>query len=609
MRRIGWIVVCAAVLGAPAVALAVVNLTSGGGFLFDIQDTSGGELSNGTSDAYDFAYSLSVNGTTYVAGGTDMTTLSGRNVILRSATIGSLTVQRQVYVPASGGDYARYLDVVTNPGSSGATVTLNIRGNLGSDSGTVLYATSSGDASLTGADTWFGTDDSDASGDPSLGHVMQGSSPRVGLTSASLSSDNFTWTFSTTVPAGGRVALLTFAIQKNSRADATAEARRLVEVPDDALVGLDDFLDDIVNFSIAEPGAPRVRFDGPFEIDEGGEAEVTITVEDLEGDDVTWSWDTDDDGTFGEMEGATSYTIPAGSTDGDGVVRVGVQASDGTNTTERYRSISVHNVGPTITSSPDMLTSVGAMYRYQIEVDDPAGDLDPLTYAVTAGPSGMVVSDAGLVSWTPREADVTGPEDPIAVEVSVDDGDMGTTTQRWELTVSPNRVPTVPTPVFPIGGVGLVDPAPRLVVSNASDPDRDALVYYFEIDRVETFDSPDLTASGPVDHSPGYTFWYLPAAVPPGHYHWRVWVSDGTVETEPVTAHFYVVPDPDEMPDAGVSDDGGVGDPDAGETSTKRDAGGCSCDTADRGAPPPWTLSLVLGLGVWLWRSRRRALR
>src|SRR5690606_10241728 len=175
------------------------------------------------------------------------------------------------------------------------------------------------------------------------------------------------------------------------------------------------------------------------------------------------------------------YTIPAGSTDGDGVVRVGVQASDGTNTTERYRSISVRNVEPTITSSPDTLTSVGAMYRYQIEVDDPGGDLDPLTYAVTAGPSSMVVSDTGLVSWTPRETDVTGPEDPITVQVSVDDGDMGTATQMWELTVSPNRVPSDPTPVFPIGGIGILDPAPRLVVSNASDPDRDPLVYYFAI--------------------------------------------------------------------------------------------------------------------------------
>jgi hypothetical protein len=611
MRRLLPIVGLVTVLAIPSVALAIINLTTAGGFLMDILETSGGYLSNGTSDAYDGAYYLEVGGTTY-GGGTATTSLGGRNVILPEQSIAGLEVSRQIYVPSTGGEYARFLDVLRNTGSSPVTTTVTIRGNLGSDSSTLVHSSSSGDTIFSSADFWFGTDDtSDGSGDPSLAHVLQGDSATVSATSASITRDNFTWSFSVSVPAGGRVAFLTFAIQAMNRAAAQAEARRVVETPDDVLVGIDDYLDEIQNFSLATPGAPRVRFDAPFEMDEGSAVTVNAMVEDLEMDPFTFSWDTDDDGVFGELEGMDSYTIPEGSTDGPGTVRVGIQASDGTNTTERYRSISVVNVDPTITSSPPLVASVGAPYVYDIEVDEPAGMADPLSYALVAGPERMVISDEGRLTFTANEREVTVGTDTITVEVAVTDDDMGEGTQTWELTVSPNRAPTDPVPLYPVDVLLPEGASPRLVAGNAQDPDvEDALTYFFELDRSAEFDSGMGAMSGEVTETPGYTTFTPPGPLASGEWFWRVWVSDGTLETEPRVARFVVDGDVVVVPDGGVGDgavgDGAVGDAgDGGLPPRERDRGGCAVGGSDHTFPS----ALLLAIFVWGFRRRVRSAR
>lgn len=600
MRRVRWLIALV-VLTVPAVAFAT-DLSTEEGMLFDIQDGAGGSfstdgsLSNGSVDAYDGCYRLVVNGVTYNATGMVATLgLSGRQSEMPEMAVGALRAQRFIYVPMTMGRYGRYLDVVSNPGATEAAVTIAIQGNLGSDSSTVVMATASGDMIVSNADNWFATDDTDGSSDPSLAHVVQGDGARVRASSVTLATDNLDYTFTTTIPAGGRVALLTFAVQSNNQTMAQAEARRLIDLPDDAIVGLDDYLDDIINFSVAAMGAPRVRFGGPFTMDEGGEVMITADVTDPEGDAVTWDWDVDGDGTYGEMPMATSVTIAPGTTDGPGDRRVGVHATDGTNVTERVRTVSVTNVAPEITSDPpSTTTSVGAMYRYQVVATDPAGALDPLMYTIARGPSGMVVSDAGLITWTPDDRDVTLPGETVTVTVHVDDGDMGAVDQTWDMTVSPNRAPSSPTLIYPVDNSGILNRMPRLVVANATDPDLDALTYFFEIDRVDTFDSADLASSGPVTETPGFSFWYVPSDLAPGRWYWRAWVSDGTVETEPRAQAFIEVPMGGELPDAGVVEsDGGATSADAGVAPTPRDDSGCGCVAA--GTDPRGT-----GLGTWL---------
>ena len=540
-------------------------------------------------------------------------TLSDRQLEFPEQTLAGLTVKRLAWVPATGGDFARYLEVLTNPGSRDVTTTVSITGNLGSDSSTFISSTSSGDTILTTSDTWFATDDVDSSGDPSLAHVFQGSSAMLAPTTVSLSSDNIDYSWNVTVPAGGQVAFLHFAVQKPNEADSWTEAMRLVETPDDVMVGLDDYLDSIQNFGIATPGAPRVHFMGPYTADEGSPINIDVMVEDLEGDTFDFSWDLNDDETFGDMPGETSYTIPAGTTDEPGSTRVGISATDSNgNNTQRYRTITINNLDPTITSHPPLTTGVGADFRYTVEASDPAGDLDPFTYSLAQGPDGMSISPDGIVQWTPGDSDVTPPGSTLTIRVSVDDGDGGTAEQSWEMTVSPNHAPTPPMQAFPIDNQSIADDTPRLAAANSSDLDLDTLTYYFEIDTVDTFDSPDLRQSGPLDETTGFTAWQITDPLPLNHlYYWRVWANDGTVDSEKSSASFYLVRDPSlgppdaGTPDAGTTlpsnDDGGlIPGTDAG---TRTSGGGCSVGANGRGSTG-WVLGLI-GLALVLRRRRR----
>src|SRR5262249_27291877 len=153
---------------------------------------------------------------------------------------------------------------------------------------------------------------------------------------------------------------------------------------------------------------------------EGDAVDVTLSVIDVGGMASSWSWDLDDDGVFGETPGATSYTIPAGTTDGPSTVRVSVQAMNGTATSMRSRTIAIQNVAPIAdlagAHAPPATTSNGANYNYQIMTTDPAGAADPLTYTCTTCPGTMLVSATGLVTWTPGDLDVTLPMMPHHVD-------------------------------------------------------------------------------------------------------------------------------------------------------------------------------------------------
>jgi MYXO-CTERM domain-containing protein len=357
-----------------------------------------------------------------------------------------------------------------------------------------------------------------------------------------------------------------------------------------------------------DPGAPEITFDSPFSLDEGSELTIRVSIDDAEGDAFTFSWDLDDDEVFDETPGATSYTIAAGTTDGPESVRVGVEAVDASgNTSTRYRTIRVVNVAPTITSEPPAVTSVGANLRYQIEVDEPALERDPLTYTLVEGPSRISINDAGLLSWVPSESDVTVGSETIHIEIAVADDDMGTDSQAFEMTVSPNRAPSGALLLYPIGGIVITEPQPRLILENAEDQDLDTLTYYFEIDTVDSFDSPDLIASGPVDEVPGVTFWY-PGRLAQERYFWRAWVSDGMVETDPMSTTFDVYLGLPDGPDSGAGRDGGI----VTDTSViepplmDRDRGGCSA-SVPRGTDATDGLLLLTLLAFFVGRRRRSA--
>lgn len=158
-----------------------------------------------------------------------------RQAILPAQTIGTLSVQRKVLVPAND-TFARWYSSVTNQGGAAVTVTLVTANNLGSDANTAIVSSSSGDAAATPADTWVSTFQSfsgSTSSDVRLGHVLQGAgapTPVAGIHFAN-GDDNPFWSYTFTLAPGETRAILNFVTGQPSRAAANAKAAELATLP------------------------------------------------------------------------------------------------------------------------------------------------------------------------------------------------------------------------------------------------------------------------------------------------------------------------------------------------------------------------------------------
>lgn len=350
------------------------------------------------------------------------------------------------------------------------------------------------------------------------------------------------------------------------------------------------------------PGAPRIAFSSPFSAPEGDSLMITVRVTDPEGDSVTFSWDLDGDGTYGESTGEPTVTIPEGTTDGPGNFVVAVQASDGVHTGHRSRSIAITNVAPMITSRPPTVAAIDQHVRYLLTVVDPGGTHDVPTFTLRAGPPSANVTTEGLFDWTPTEAEITAPGTSRAVAVDVDDGDMGTATQTWSMTVIDDHAPSDPLLLYPAMDAPLLIPGIHLAIGNSSDLDGDPITYAFELDSTQTFDSPDLQRSMaiPGDAS-GITEW-RPSEAPLryGRWYWRISASDGQVTTSPLVQSFVLVPDPTMFPDVGGLDAG----PDAG--AIVDGPRGCGCTVAAPRRIPGSGVLILGGIGLLLTGRRRR---
>lgn len=103
-----------------------------------------------------------------------------------------------------------------------------------------------------------------------------------------------------------------------------------------------------------------------------------------------------------------------------------------------------------------------------------------------------------------------------------------------------NAVPSTPVIHAPADGAKIASNSITLSVNNATDPDNNALQYYFELDTVNTFDSPDLRASEAIVSGSGITSWTVSGLGEDVRYYWRVRASDGMSESSWAQASFIV---------------------------------------------------------------------
>lgn len=140
--------------------------------------------------------------------------------------------------------------------------------------------------------------------------------------------------------------------------------------------------------------------------------------------------------------------------------------------------VTVQNVAPIITSSPPTVVSQGGALSYTLTYVDP-GVQDTQTCSKATAPVNATLVGCTL-SWSPTAGQVgTHP-----FSLCVTDNDSGQTCQNFSVVVAPlgtNLPPTAPVLSAPAFGARVTTTQPTLTVTNASDPDGDALTYEFEV--------------------------------------------------------------------------------------------------------------------------------
>jgi hypothetical protein len=158
--------------------------------------------------------------------------LSDRQLVLGPVRMSGLDHSRKVFVPADGA-FARVLDVFENPHAFDVEITVSHGGVLRAGN----IQTSSGDAALDLSDRYL-AGALDTGIGAALVYAGAGSARLPDAAATNGDAYGLTWR-RLVVPAGGRIALLSFAVQASTQAAALAEAGALFNLTDaDATSGL-----------------------------------------------------------------------------------------------------------------------------------------------------------------------------------------------------------------------------------------------------------------------------------------------------------------------------------------------------------------------------------
>ncbi len=254
-------------------------------------------------------------------------------------------------------------------------------------------------------------------------------------------------------------------------------------------------------------------------ITKGTEAQTysyQVTATDANSDTLAYSLPTAPSGmTINASTGLIQWTMPASG--GPFAVTVNVADGNGGTSTQSFQVALNHN--PQITSQPTTLTIVGQAYSYQVTATDADGNT--LTYSLPTAPSGMTINaSTGLIQWP--QPTLGGP---FNVTVLVSDGNGGTASQQFTLTVAISNNP----PIANAGdaqSVG-VNSAVQLNGSLSSDPDNNPLTYRWSFTL-----KPDQSQAA-LGQANSVTPSFVPDVA--GIYQVQLLVNDGMVDSAPAT--------------------------------------------------------------------------
>jgi Ca2+-binding RTX toxin-like protein len=185
---------------------------------------------------------------------------------------------------------------------------------------------------------------------------------------------------------------------------------------------------------------PTADVGGPYAVAEGGNVTLTATGSDVPADALTYEWDLDGDGQYDDATGA-SVVFSAAGIDGTTIVNVAVRVTDGDGgVATDATTVTVNNVSPTADAGGAYLTFDDAPITLNGSGSDPAGALDPLTYAWDLDGDG-VFGETGSAASRGDEVGASVTFDPAGlsgsytVTLRVSDDDGGVTDDTAEVNV------------------------------------------------------------------------------------------------------------------------------------------------------------------------------
>ena len=198
--------------------------------------------------------------------------------------------------------------------------------------------------------------------------------------------------------------------------------------PSDGTTRGKPFLSPIVRINNSPPVIEKVWIE-PKVVRAQDQLKVVVESSDQDKDFVYYTYQWEKNGTILSEEKAETLE-PGQYKKGDSLsVVVVADDREARGTPKRSDPLVVSNSPPLITSSPP--TSLkGNAYLYQVKAEDP--DLDPISFALTSGPKGMVIDQTtGLLRWEIQKEN----EGTQVIEIEASDPDGSKSLQNYTLSV------------------------------------------------------------------------------------------------------------------------------------------------------------------------------
>ena len=196
-------------------------------------------------------------------------------------------------------------------------------------------------------------------------------------------------------------------------------------------------------------------------------------AEDAQGDELSWSLVRGPSGlSIGVDNGRVRWT-PRDDQMGSNTVTIRATDTLGAFSNQSFAiDVAFVNTPPLILSNPITQAYVGELYLYGVRGIDPDGD--SVQFKTISAPTGMTISDAGLIRWTPGAAD-EGQTRRVVVEVS--DFDGAKVLQTYDIVVQGSTNRNRPPVITSFPGFSVTTGATYSYTVTATDPDSDAVTF------------------------------------------------------------------------------------------------------------------------------------